>query len=236
VLEVKGARTNRVAPGSVSSDGTWTLTVDIPAAPLPNALIEWATTTRTDRERQRTPLEDAAGEPLFEGDRNTVLTRVAGQLRRCGGTIETMEPFLLTYNRQYCRPPLDDVEVRRVARSVASYPRAPEWTYDPNGYAAKVASAYGLLPAAEWLLAYLYRHANDLGLVRRGTRRMAEELRISHPTVTAARRQLLDTEVVVLVNEDKRYGSTFKVEPHLPLDSLSNPLDKVGEGQGVVLP
>jgi hypothetical protein len=41
LLEVKGARTNRVAPGSVSSGGTWTLTVDAPAAPLPNALIEW---------------------------------------------------------------------------------------------------------------------------------------------------------------------------------------------------
>jgi hypothetical protein len=178
---------------------------------------------RTDRERQRTPLEDAAGRPLFEGDRNTVLTRVAGQLRRCGGTIETMEPFLLTYNRQYCRPPLPEDEVRRVARSVASYPSPPEWTYDPNAYAAKVAAAHGLSPGAEWLLAYLDRHANDLGLVRRGTRRMAEELRVSPTTITAARRQLLDTEVIALVNEGKRYGATFKVEPNLPLDSLSNP-------------
>jgi hypothetical protein len=64
-----------------------------------------------------------------EGLRNDQLTRYAGLLRRHGADVDTLEHKLFEANAERCDPPLADVEVRTIARSVAKYPPHPvtEW-------------------------------------------------------------------------------------------------------------
>lgn len=62
------------------------------------------------------------GEKWRPGERNTRLTSLAGAVRRCGMTRAAMEAALLEENLQRCDPPLDTVEVRKIAGSVARYP------------------------------------------------------------------------------------------------------------------
>lgn len=62
-----------------------------------------------------------SADPIPAGQRNTVLTRMAGHLRRAGLSADEMLPSLLRINAQRCRPSLDHDEVERVARSIARY-------------------------------------------------------------------------------------------------------------------
>ncbi len=59
---------------------------------------------------------------LPEGHRNDGLTRLAGSLRRKGKASAEIEAELLRANDRRCRPPLPELEVSKIARSVASYP------------------------------------------------------------------------------------------------------------------
>lgn len=61
---------------------------------------------------------------IREGARNTTLTRFAGAMRRVGMSGEDIAAALLRINASRCKPPLDEAEVRRIAKSVARY--APE--------------------------------------------------------------------------------------------------------------
>jgi len=57
-----------------------------------------------------------------EGQRNSVLTSIAGSMRRRGMSAEAIEAGLLAENSARCDPPLADEEVRSIARSVLRYP------------------------------------------------------------------------------------------------------------------
>lgn len=89
---------------------------DVPLAPLP------------DHIRRR--IEEAArprktGEPIpeiiREGARSMTLTSLAGSMRRRGASVEAITDGLLAENKVRCAPPLDDEEVRAIAKSVARY-------------------------------------------------------------------------------------------------------------------
>jgi hypothetical protein len=56
-----------------------------------------------------------------EGQRNNVLTSLAGTMRRRGMTPEAIEAALGVENRDRCDPPLSEAEVRTIARSVGRY-------------------------------------------------------------------------------------------------------------------
>lgn len=58
---------------------------------------------------------------IAEGARNVRLTRIAGGLRRNGVEREALEQSLLSINEAQCNPPLDEKEVRDIARSVSRY-------------------------------------------------------------------------------------------------------------------
>lgn len=60
---------------------------------------------------------------IEEGGRNTALTRMAGTLRRLGGTYETIKPQLHTMNQAMFKEPLPDAEVDAVAHSICRYPQ-----------------------------------------------------------------------------------------------------------------
>ena len=70
-----------------------------PAAPLPNRILA--------------------------GQRNDLLTSLAGSMRRRGATAEAIEAALAVENDTRCEPPLTASEIRQIACSVGRYP-APE--------------------------------------------------------------------------------------------------------------
>ncbi len=75
---------------------------------------------------QHDPAE-TVGERILPGRRNVVLTSLAGTMRRRGFGEEAISAALLTENEAKCDPPLDQDEVRGIARSVARYePGSPE--------------------------------------------------------------------------------------------------------------
>lgn len=63
-------------------------------------------------------------EEIPPGIRNSTLTSYAGLLRRYGAGEDRIAAELLATNRSHCRPPLEEREVRSIAKSVAKYPPA----------------------------------------------------------------------------------------------------------------
>lgn len=59
---------------------------------------------------------------LCEGGRNMALASIAGHLRRPGLGERSILAALRVLNEDRCKPPLDDWEVERIARSIASNP------------------------------------------------------------------------------------------------------------------
>jgi len=73
-------------------------------------------------ERELKPIDGADnGGPILEGQRNAMLTRFAGRLRRYGSTAQTIEKALLAMNAWQCVPPLAEREVHAIAQSVGRY-------------------------------------------------------------------------------------------------------------------
>lgn len=64
---------------------------------------------------------DDRADAIPAGQRNSSLTKLAGKLRRAGLSQSEIEAALLAANRDRCRPPLSDIEVQRIAQSVAKY-------------------------------------------------------------------------------------------------------------------
>ena len=70
-----------------------------------------------------------------EGNRNGTLTSVAGGLRRRGLDGDQISSILHQFNNDYCSPPLEAVEVERIAHGMMRYQPEPEppSTIDPSG-------------------------------------------------------------------------------------------------------
>jgi hypothetical protein len=70
---------------------------------------------------------------IAERERNNTLTSYAGKMRRNGMTEEEIFAALAEMNKQRCRPPLPETEVRTISRSVARYKPAPEREHRDEG-------------------------------------------------------------------------------------------------------
>jgi Bifunctional DNA primase/polymerase, N-terminal/Primase C terminal 1 (PriCT-1) len=57
-----------------------------------------------------------------EGERNDGLARYGGKLRRKGAELPELEEKLLSANARQCEPPLEEIEVCKIAASIARYP------------------------------------------------------------------------------------------------------------------
>jgi hypothetical protein len=90
----------------------------IALAPLPPALAELAQDGRKPAE----PLP----ERIVAGQRDDLLTSLAGSMRRRGASPEAIEAALLTENETRCDPPLPERDVQRIARSIGRYKPAPQ--------------------------------------------------------------------------------------------------------------
>lgn len=63
----------------------------------------------------------AEGDGIAAGSRNSVLTSIAGSMRRRGMNELSIRMALLSENEEKCRPPLPESEVRAIAKSVMRY-------------------------------------------------------------------------------------------------------------------
>jgi putative DNA primase/helicase len=122
-FQAKGAQT--VVPPSRHSEGCLYAWVagrgpsEIKAAPAPDWLLAQL---RQDQARGAGPTGPLAdGELIAEGSRDTVLTSMAGTMRRRGFCAEAIFAALTIENGRRCRPPLDESQVRKVAESVGRY-------------------------------------------------------------------------------------------------------------------
>lgn len=123
-LELKAAGALVVLPPSRSAAGAYRWDAgahieDLPLAPLP----AWLSTLARQRQRSAAPPLPAM---IVEGERNRWLASLAGTLRRRGCTEAEILTCLRILNRSRCRPPLDDDELAKIARSIGRYPAASQ--------------------------------------------------------------------------------------------------------------
>ncbi len=120
-LDIKTVGSLVIAPGSVHASGRryeWDGAAhpdDIPRAEAPPFLIELASA------RRKATAVVSDSEPITQ-NRNDTLTSLGGKLRHDGLSQGAIEAALLVTNEERCQPPLDDDEVRAIAKSVARYP------------------------------------------------------------------------------------------------------------------
>lgn len=83
--------------------------------------------------RKLTALPGGAGATIPDGQRNAALTRLAGAMRRQGASEAEILAALSEANGTRCKPPLDMVELERIAASVARYePARPGTTFNAS--------------------------------------------------------------------------------------------------------
>jgi len=68
---------------------------------------------------------------IQQGGRDDFLTREAGRMRRIGMEVEELEAALASLNARRCNPPMDDRDIRRIARSVGRYAPAAQAALPP---------------------------------------------------------------------------------------------------------
>jgi putative DNA primase/helicase len=83
--------------------------------PLPRSVLRVLRANRDDT-KAAAPLPEFMG----EGERDTLLTSLAGSMRRRGASVEAILAALREENATRCNPPLDDKQLRKIAKSIAT--------------------------------------------------------------------------------------------------------------------
>lgn len=124
-LDVRGEGGYIVAPPSTTTRPYETLD-ELPLAPVPEWMLEAlgepqrAASGRGNR-HSPAPIDQGAGGPIPQGRRNWTLYRRGCSLRaRSHDHAEILEALVLE-NQERCEPPLEDLEVQRIAASAARH-------------------------------------------------------------------------------------------------------------------
>ena len=115
-LDIRGDGGYVLAPPSNHASGgsyQWEVDLSAPLADAPYWLLELV--------RAGGVRDYSAGEPVAEGERETVLTSQAGAMRRRGMSQEAILAALAVENAERCKPPLTEADVERIAASVSRY-------------------------------------------------------------------------------------------------------------------
>lgn len=131
-LELKADGAKVTLPPSLHERGiryTWELSpFEVEVAPIPKRLLDLA-----GRRKERGSTIESGGEFIPEGQRNGRLTSIAGAMRRQGASQEAIVAALLEVNERQCLPPLDEQEVRGIAKSASRYtPRPSSLSREPE--------------------------------------------------------------------------------------------------------
>lgn len=120
-LEVRGDRAYVVAPPSLHPSGVRYEWIVTPEEVEPADPPEWLIKAISERTQPVAQAPKELPPQIPEGQRNVVLTSLAGTLRRRGLTAKEIEAALLAFNASRCQPPLCEAEVHHIAYSVARY-------------------------------------------------------------------------------------------------------------------
>ncbi len=115
-IDTRGVGGYVIAPGSVISGVTYTVSQDAPIVPLPEPLVQLLA------KQAPKVLDDE--DLVLEGERNDTLASLAGSMRSRGMGYESILAALQAVNDHQLADPLPDTEVTTIAASVARY--APE--------------------------------------------------------------------------------------------------------------
>lgn len=117
-IDLRAGGSYVVAPPSTHYSGSaYELLRDVAIRPLPLQVQAYFAARRKTRSE---PVEDGA--TITSGGRDNYLASIAGTMRSVGMTRSELEAALLRVNTDRVEPPLDERDVRRIAKSVASYP------------------------------------------------------------------------------------------------------------------
>lgn len=83
---------------------------------LPKSILRLVKQSGAGQKRQADPLPDTLG----EGERDTLLTSLAGSMRRRGASYEAILAALSEENATRCDPPLADSQLRKIAKSISA--------------------------------------------------------------------------------------------------------------------
>lgn len=184
-VEIRGSGSGVIGAGSIHPTGfeyAWSIPPwEVPPVPLPTVLGELI-----DAHRGTTAVDRGTTAYATPGRRNHDLTRLAGSLRGRYG-IEKLEPVLQAVNAAWCRPPLSEEEIAKIARSASKWAHPPLWLRDPLIYTCSDAR---LTTLARVILRLLCDHAHHDGTCFPGQRRLCELTKASRRRVVAAIREL----------------------------------------------
>jgi putative DNA primase/helicase len=91
---------------------------EVAVAPAPAWLVEVLQAKTAGGKGKRAPVL-GDDEKIEDGKRDTLLTSLAGTMRRRGMVEEEIYAALVVVNDRRCQPPLDDDQVRKIAESIA---------------------------------------------------------------------------------------------------------------------
>jgi len=163
-IELRGNRCQTLVPPSLHPSGNFYEWIDIESdwvtanfGELRGWLEGWAGVDAESAEpdngdKRAGPLPDTIG----EGQRDTILTSLAGSLQRRGASHATIMAALTAENEARCKPPLAPRDIEKIARSVGRY--KPAQSLNPT----------------ETI------NETDLGNARRLVRRHGENIRYCH--------------------------------------------------------
>lgn len=130
-IDVRGDGGYIVADPSLHASGRkyeWGTCFDkLPDAP------RWLVEALRKPETQQSTAQYSSIADIPEGQRNNILTQIAGSMRRRGLSEGAIAAALRVENLQRCVPPLPEGDIDKIARSIARYsPEAPIQAVDPE--------------------------------------------------------------------------------------------------------
>ncbi len=138
-LDIKTDKGYVVAPPSLHPSGQlyeWE-NPDFPIVEFPDALFQKLSSSNN----LSTYTPENCDSIIHEGNRNVSLVSIAGKLRRIGLEEESLFLVLQTVNQTQCSPPLDNHEIRNIAKSICRYKPTHEWHKNDDQTRAEVMQA-----------------------------------------------------------------------------------------------
>lgn len=204
--------------------------IERPIADAPTWLIECLAVKIATP--QSTPLDRWGILP--KGKRNDGLTRYAGELRRKGAELPELELKLLEANARRCQSPLEEYEVRKIARSVARYPVGGP---DPLEVAWKATKGenYGTRPAQFLALCRHLQSARPGLSIALPIVRIGELLGVHYTMVGIYRKEAVKRGWLVPADQyiaHRRAGHYSLIESRIPdcPETLTKPLKTFAKG------